>query len=181
MNERIVQDERRGKGPAARNRKRPARRRHCGAGDNGGLEKMAAKRRKRRTAASRNRIRSWPQITGDADRENALEEEQTERTAFFPGFLRCLLFRNSSFAFICVTCAYIAFFSCRRLEKGVRANNTFLQNEPKLKKPELFENEALMEVLMIPTSARSNPFPLELRDGAEVYCNNWPPMGNYMA
>jgi hypothetical protein len=38
----------------------------------------------------------------------------------------------------------------------MRAKRVFLQNEPKMKKSEVVGNEALMEVLMIPTAANSN-------------------------
>jgi hypothetical protein len=84
MIERIVQGDRRGEEPATRNRNGAARRGHCGPGDDGGVEKMAGKRRKWPSAAHHTRIRSCPQIPQiNADTENALEQEQTERTEFF--------------------------------------------------------------------------------------------------
>jgi hypothetical protein len=183
MIERIVQDDARRDGPAARNGKGAARRGHCGAGEDGGVEVMAAQRRKRRSAASRNRNWTWPQMATDghryrrifakvsdsgilqcsaasrnrirncpqitrisADTRKALEvrRSQTATTtrclngskqrehSFFPGFLRCLLFRNSSFAFIRVICGYMPFFlpsagKPHESQKGIFAKRT--QNE----------------------------------------------------
>jgi hypothetical protein len=41
----------------------------------------------------------------------------------------------------------------------VKPKKAFLQNEPKLKKSQVIANESLMDILMIPTRAETNPFP----------------------
>jgi hypothetical protein len=62
MIERIVHEDARRDGPATLNRKAGARRGHCGPDDEGGVEKMAAKRRKRDTPGSRYHNRSCPHL-----------------------------------------------------------------------------------------------------------------------
>jgi len=95
MIERVVQDEGRGEAPAARNRKAAAWRGHCGREEDGGLETRTAKRRKRPSAASRNRIWNCPQITFT--------------TYYVAGIEADMKTRNSPSASICVICGQMLF------------------------------------------------------------------------
>jgi len=212
MIERHVQDEARRDGPARLNGKAPARRGHCGPDDDGGVEKMGAKRRKRHSAAKpqpKELTRDYTDYTDSGSSLRAaagkhFQQKQTKATktgfpfvpfvpfcskeirfirksvvkssrkcailtdcsaarraatgfgvarrsrrftqirktplnrskqreqSFFPGFLRSLLSGNSSSAFICVICGYMAFFFRPPAGKGRESQKRdFCKTNPK--------------------------------------------------